>query len=95
MYAGKIIEKAPVKIFYENPAHPYSNGLIRSVPVVGRRVERLYSIEGQPPSLLNSTPGCRFAPRCEKAKAKCNLQYPPEVILGDGHKVACWLYAGE
>jgi oligopeptide/dipeptide ABC transporter ATP-binding protein len=95
MYAGKIIEKAPVKIFYENPAHPYSNGLIRSVPVVGRRVERLYSIEGQPPSLLNPTPGCRFAPRCEKAKAKCNLQYPPEVILGDGHKVACWLYAGE
>ncbi len=95
MYAGKIIEKAPVKVFYENPAHPYSNGLIRSVPVVGRRVERLYSIEGQPPSLLNPTAGCRFAPRCQKAKRICNLQYPPEVILGDGHKVACWLYAEE
>jgi oligopeptide/dipeptide ABC transporter ATP-binding protein len=67
MYAGKIIEKAPVEIFYENPAHPYSNGLIRSVPVVGRRVDRLYSIEGQPPSLLNPPSGCRFAPRCEKA----------------------------
>lgn len=95
MYAGKIIEKAPVKVFYENPAHPYSNGLIRSVPVVGRRVERLYSIEGQPPSLLNPTAGCRFAPRCQKAKRICNLKYPPEVILGDGHKVACWLYAEE
>ncbi|UCG06803.1 MAG: ABC transporter ATP-binding protein [Desulfobacterales bacterium] len=95
MYAGKIIEKAPVKVFYENSAHPYSNGLIRSVPVVGRRVERLYSIEGQPPSLLNPTAGCRFAPRCQKAKRICNLQYPPEVILGDGHKVACWLYAEE
>jgi oligopeptide/dipeptide ABC transporter ATP-binding protein len=95
MYAGKIIEKAPVKIFYANPAHPYSNGLIRSVPVVGRRVERLYSIEGQPPSLLNPPPGCRFAPRCEKAMPKCTVQYPPEVMLGDGHKVACWLYARE
>jgi oligopeptide/dipeptide ABC transporter ATP-binding protein len=57
MYAGKIIEKAPVKIFYENPAHPYSNGLIRSVPVVGRRVDRLYSIEGQPPSLRRRAAG--------------------------------------
>jgi oligopeptide/dipeptide ABC transporter ATP-binding protein len=95
MYAGKIIEKAPVKIFYKNPAHPYSNGLVRSVPVIGHRVRRLYSIEGQPPSLLNPPPGCRFAPRCKKAKQKCNLQYPPEVILEDGHKVACWLYAGE
>jgi oligopeptide/dipeptide ABC transporter ATP-binding protein len=84
MYAGKIIEKAPVEIFYENPAHPYSNGLIRSVPVVGRRVDRLYSIEGQPPSLLNPPSGCRFAPR-----------YPPEIDLGEGHKVTCWLYTGE
>ena len=95
MYAGKIIEKAPVKIFYENPAHPYSNGLIRSVPVVGRRVDRLYSIEGQPPSLLNPPPGCRFAPRCEKAMDRCLSHYPPEIVLGKGHKVACWLYTGE
>lgn len=95
MYAGKIIEKAPVKIFYENPAHPYSSGLIRSVPVVGRRVDRLYSIEGQPPSLLNPPSGCRFAPRCEKAMRRCLTHYPPEIALGEGHKVACWLYPRE
>ena len=95
MYAGKIIEKAPVRIFYENPAHPYSSGLIRSVPVVGRRVDRLYSIEGQPPSLLNPPLGCRFAPRCEKAMQRCRTHYPPEIALGEGHKVACWLYTGE
>jgi oligopeptide/dipeptide ABC transporter ATP-binding protein len=95
MYAGKIIEKAPVKIFYENPAHPYSSGLIRSVPVVGRRIDRLYSIEGQPPSLLNPPSGCRFAPRCEKAMPRCHTHYPPEIALGEGHKVACWLYTGE
>jgi oligopeptide/dipeptide ABC transporter ATP-binding protein len=95
MYAGKIIEKAPVKIFYENPAHPYSNGLIRSVPVVGRRVDRLYSIEGQPPSLLNPPSGCRFAPRCQKAMHRCLTHHPPEIALGEGHKVACWLYTGE
>jgi oligopeptide/dipeptide ABC transporter ATP-binding protein len=95
MYAGKIIEKAPVKIFYENPAHPYSNGLIRSVPVVGRRVDRLYSIEGQPPSLLNPPAGCRFAPRCEKAMDRCLTRYPPEIVLDRGHKVACWLYTGD
>jgi oligopeptide/dipeptide ABC transporter ATP-binding protein len=96
MYAGKIIEKAPVEIFYENPAHPYSNGLIRSVPVVGRRVDRLYSIEGQPPSLLNPPSGCRFAPRrCEKAMHRCLTDYPPEIDLGEGHKVTCWLYTGE
>ena len=95
MYAGKIIEKAPVKIFYENPAHPYSNGLIRSVPVVGRRVDRLFSIEGQPPSLLNPPAGCRFAPRCEKAMDRCLTHYPPETALGKGHKVACWLCTGE
>ncbi len=94
MYAGKIIEKAPVKIFYQNPAHPYSIGLIRSVPVIGRRVARLYSIEGQPPTLLNLPPGCRFAPRCEKAMDRCRNHYPPEFTLTEGHKVACWLYGG-
>ena len=94
MYAGKIIEKAPVKIFYKNPAHPYSIGLIRSVPVIGHRVAKLYSIEGQPPTLLDLPPGCRFAPRCEKAMDRCRNHYPPEFALAEGHKVACWLYEG-
>ncbi len=94
MYAGKIIEKAPVKIFYQDPAHPYSIGLIRSVPIIGRRTAKLYSIEGQPPTLLDLPPGCRFAPRCEKAMDRCRSHYPPEFTLAEGHKVACWLYEG-
>ena len=93
MYAGRLIEKAPVKTFYKNPAHPYSVGLIRSVPVLGRRAQRLFSIEGQPPSLLNLPPGCRFAPRCTKAEKICYESYPPEIILEENHKVSCWLYS--
>jgi len=92
MYAGRIVEKAPVKTFYRNPAHPYSIGLIRSLPLLGRRVDQLYSIEGQPPRLLNLPPGCRFAPRCAKAMDMCREQYPPETDLETGHKVSCWLF---
>jgi oligopeptide/dipeptide ABC transporter ATP-binding protein len=93
MYAGRIIEKAPVHTFYQNPSHPYSVGLIHSVPVLGRKEKRLYSIKGQPPNLLNPPPGCRFAPRCEQAESICFKKYPPEISLGEDHKVSCWLYA--
>jgi len=92
MYAGRIVEKAPIKTFYKNPAHPYSIGLIKSLPVLGRKVEQLYSIEGQPPGLLNLPPGCRFAPRCDQVKDICRKTYPPEVDLEEGHRVSCWLY---
>jgi oligopeptide/dipeptide ABC transporter ATP-binding protein len=95
MYAGRIVEKAPIKDFYKNPSHPYSVGLIRSVPVLGQRVRRLYSIEGQPPNLLNPPIGCRFAPRCKRAMKICNESYPPEVALKENHSVSCWLYAKE
>jgi peptide/nickel transport system ATP-binding protein len=92
MYAGRIVEKAPIKTFFKNPAHPYSVGLIQSVPVLGRRTERLYSIKGQPPSLLNPPKGCRFAPRCEHTDKRCEEQYPPEVRLDGRHKVSCWRF---
>ena len=95
MYAGRIVEKAPVKTFYKNPAHPYSIGLIKSLPKLGRKVDQLYSIEGQPPSLFNIPDGCRFAPRCENAKAICKEKYPPEVEIENGHKVSCWLFGTE
>jgi oligopeptide/dipeptide ABC transporter ATP-binding protein len=95
MYAGRIVEKAPIKDFYKNPCHPYSVGLIRSVPVLGRRVRRLYSIEGHPPNLLNPPMGCRFAPRCKQVKKICNESYPPEVMLEKNHSISCWLYAKE
>ncbi len=92
MYAGRIVESAPIKTFYKNPAHPYSVGLIQSVPVLGRSVERLASISGQPPSLFAMPEGCRFAPRCDKAHKKCFKAYPPKTQLEDDHSAACWLY---
>jgi len=93
MYAGRIIEKAPVKTFYKNPSHPYSVGLINSVPVLGRKTDRLYAIKGQPPNLMNPPQGCRFAPRCDKVQEICLKSYPPEITLENDHKVSCWLYA--
>jgi len=92
LYAGRVVEKAPIKTFFKNPAHPYSVGLIRSVPVLGRRTDRLYSIKGQPPSLLNPPRGCRFAPRCDHAAQKCFKEYPPEVSLEGRHRVSCWRF---
>ena len=67
MYAGKIVETASVRELFNNPQHPYTIGLVNSVPRLDRKVERLASIEGQPPALLNLPPGCRFAPRCYAA----------------------------
>jgi len=93
MYAGRIVEKAGIKTFFRKPAHPYSKGLIRSVPVLGRRVDRLYTIEGQPPNLFDQPEGCRFAPRCDQMIARCRESYPPEFELETGHTVSCWLYA--
>ena len=93
MYAGRIIEKAPVETFYRNPSHPYAIGLIKSVPVLGQKCERLYSIKGQPPSLLDPPAGCRFEPRCEKALPICRETYPPEISLEPDHQVSCWLHA--
>lgn len=95
MYAGRIIEKAPIKTFYKKSAHPYSQGLIKSTPVLGRRSERLFSIDGAPPNLLNPPPGCRFAPRCHKKREICSEQYPPEIRLDNDHTVSCWLYGEE
>jgi len=94
MYAGRIVESATIKTFYKRPAHPYSQGLIQSVPVLGQPVERLFSIDGQPPSLFDMPKGCRFSPRCNRAQKRCFREYPPEITLEDNHSVACWLYAG-
>jgi oligopeptide/dipeptide ABC transporter ATP-binding protein len=92
MYAGRIIEKALVRDFYKDPHHPYSVGLIDSVPVLGRKSKRLSSIDGHPPSLMNPPPGCRFAPRCTKVMPICTESYPPEIEIGETHQVSCWLY---
>jgi len=90
MYAGKIVETATTRELFKAPKHPYTSALINSVPRLDRKDERLYSIEGQPPSLRDLPPGCRFFPRCSVAQAVCHEQEPPEVETGDGHSVSCW-----
>jgi oligopeptide/dipeptide ABC transporter ATP-binding protein len=89
MYAGRIVERAPVVELYDHPAHPYTRALIASVPAADTRVERLYSIEGQPPALHNLPSACLFKPRCAARDDRCE-EYPPEVEVGPQHKVSCW-----
>ena len=90
MYAGKIVETAPTRDIFKAPKHPYTSALIHSVPSLDRKDERLYSIEGQPPSMLMLPPGCRFCPRCTVSMDICKQQEPPEVKISDTHSVSCW-----
>ncbi|RMF41478.1 MAG: ABC transporter ATP-binding protein [Anaerolineae bacterium] len=96
MYAGRIVEQTSVEDIFENPKHPYTNGLIASIPVLGRVTERLETIPGSVPNLVNLPPGCQFAPRC-KARIEHNLaictEVEPDLLdIGEGHLVRCWLY---
>jgi peptide/nickel transport system ATP-binding protein len=98
MYAGKVIEEAPVDQLFANPRHPYTQGLIRSIPridLAATRKARLEAIPGVVPNLLRPPPGCRFAARCRYAMAKCREAVPPLVDIGGGHKVACVLVQDE
>ena len=91
MYAGKVVEEAPVAELFRAPRHPYTRGLIRSIPridLAAVRKERLEVIPGVVPSLLEPAPGCRFAPRCAHAREECR-ETPPLREIGAGHKVAC------
>lgn len=90
MYAGKVVETAATSQIFKSPKHPYTSGLIKSVPRLDQKDDRLYSIKGQPPSLLDIPPGCRFYPRCSVAMDICQEQEPPEVEVEDGHLVSCW-----
>jgi oligopeptide/dipeptide ABC transporter ATP-binding protein len=90
MYAGRIVETATTRELFHTPKHPYTTALINSVPLLDRKVDRLYSIEGQPPSLMDLPPGCRFFPRCSTTLGVCGEQEPPEKEIGDKHYVACW-----
>jgi len=94
MYAGKVVEEAPVEALFGNPRHPYTQGLIRSIPRVDRaaaRRERLEAIPGTVPSLLHPPVGCRFAARCKYAMDICVREMPPLKEVGAGHWVACVL----
>ena len=97
MYAGKVIEEAPVGQLFGNPLHPYTQGLIRSIPRIdtaGTRKHRLEAIRGMVPSLLNPAPGCRFAPRCQFARDECTRKTPALREISPGHKAACILVQG-
>jgi peptide/nickel transport system ATP-binding protein len=90
MYAARIVEIAPATDIYAEPLHPYTQGLLNSVPRLGsKRKHRLYSIPGTPPHALNELQGCSFHPRCERATEVCRTERPP-LIAREGREVACW-----
>lgn len=91
MYAGKIVEEAPVEILFGNPSHPYTQGLIASVPKLGSGVKVLPSIPGSVPDLASMPEGCRFAPRCKYATDKCRKLNPELFQIGENHRCRCWL----
>ena len=91
MYAGKIVEEAPVGPLFNSPTHPYTQGLIASVPKLGSGVKVLPSIPGSVPDLASMPKGCRFAPRCRYATAKCHEQEPELVTVGENQRCRCWL----
>ena len=95
MYAGKIVEKGTAEEVFLHPSHPYTIGLMASKPVVGREIDRLYSIPGTVPNPINMPDYCYFKDRCERCVEGCTGQYPPEIKLSDTHFVSCYLYAGK
>ena len=90
MYAGKIVEQGSVRDIFNNPSHPYTEALLASVPKLEEDVDRLYSIEGQPPTLHDLPQGCPFAPRCAYVMDRCREDYPTTIQVNDTHSAACW-----
>lgn len=90
MYAGRIVEQGTVRDLFNEPSHPYTQALIASVPKLEERVDRLYSIEGQPPLLSDLPPGCRFENRCSYARERCVAEYPESFAVKGGHTADCW-----
>ena len=96
MYAGRIVEQATVDEMFAEPRHPYTRGLIRSVPRVDKAgSQRLYSIKGQPPNVIDLPDCCPFYPRCESVLPICRSKYPPQTSFEGGRTTNCWLYREE
>jgi peptide/nickel transport system ATP-binding protein len=92
MYAGRIVEKGTAEEIFENPAHPYTIGLMASKPVVGKQVDKLYAIPGKVPNPINMPDYCYFKDRCEMCVERCSGDYPEEISLTETHKVSCYRY---
>jgi oligopeptide/dipeptide ABC transporter ATP-binding protein len=91
MYAGRIVESGTVKRVYENPGHPYTQGLMQAIPRLGEKKKRLFQIEGEPPNPAELPTGCYFHPRCHKVMDICRVEYPPMFNMGEDSYAACWL----
>lgn len=95
MYSGKVVESAPVQELFRNPQHPYTKGLLASIPSLDQDKERLHSIDGVVPNPFHLPKGCYFAPRCEYAKEECATKMPSVSKTGEEHMVRCFLYSDE
>ncbi len=94
MYAGRAIERGTLKAIFDNPLHPYTQGLMASVPTMRSLKETLYTIPGTVPTVYDFGSGCRFADRCERCMEKCKAEVPPVKLVGKDHIVQCWLSFG-
>ncbi|MEU3371044.1 ABC transporter ATP-binding protein [Streptomyces sp. NPDC006660] len=92
MYAGRIVEHAPVHEIYRAPAHPYTKGLLASIPRLDQKGRELYAIKGLPPNLTHIPPGCAFNPRCPMAQDICRTEVPPLFDVGPGRRSACFFW---
>ncbi|MFD3872925.1 ABC transporter ATP-binding protein [Streptomyces sp. NPDC058623] len=92
MYAGRIVEAAPVHAIYGAPAHPYTRGLLDSIPRLDQKGQELYAIKGLPPNLLAIPPGCAFNPRCPMARPLCRAEVPPLAEVGPDRTSACFFW---
>jgi len=90
MYAGLIMESAPVAMIFDSPKHPYTQALVASIPRLGKWPERLHTIEGAPPDMHNAVSGCPFAPRCQYYVPECDQRFPELTEMTPGHNCACW-----
>jgi len=95
MYAGKVVEEATVIEIFENPKHPYTKGLLNSIPQLGLKTDRLDSIPGNVPTPANMPKGCKFAPRCSQAMDICKDEEPKLLQISNGHQCRCFLYERE
>lgn len=95
MYAGKVVEEADVLDIFENPKHPYTKGLLNSIPKLGQKTSRLDSIPGHVPTPANMPKGCKFAPRCSQVMDRCHQEDPELLPISEGHQCRCFLYQNE